>query len=72
MHMPRSIGTFRRLCPGIEFIPAPTDFQVVEEIHKPWYHQLTAVIPTPRHLLDFSEVMHEYLGMAYYKARGWM
>jgi len=72
MHMPRSIGVFRRLCPGIEFIPAPTDFLVTERIPTPWYRQLTAVIPTPRNLFDFSEVMHEYLGMAYYKARGWM
>jgi uncharacterized SAM-binding protein YcdF (DUF218 family) len=72
MHMPRSIGTFRHLCSGIEFIPAPTDFHVTEGIPKPWYHQLGSIIPTPRHLLDFSEVMHEYAGMAYYKMHGWM
>lgn len=72
MHMPRSIGVFKRLCPGIKFIPAPTDFQVTEPIPAPWYHQITDFIPTPRHLLDFSAVMHEYLGMAYYKMRGWM
>jgi len=72
MHMPRSVGTFRRLCPGIDFIPAPTDFRVTERIPAPWYHQLTALVPTPRHLLDFSEVMHEYLGMAYYRLHGWM
>ena len=28
MHMPRSVGVFRRLCPAIEFVPAPTDFRV--------------------------------------------
>lgn len=72
MHMPRSVGVFKRLCPGIEFIPAPTDFQVAERIPAPWYHQLTDFIPTPRHLVAFSEVMHEYLGMVYYKMRGWM
>ena len=72
MHMPRALGVFRHLCPGVEFIPAPTDFQVTKPIPAPWYHQLVAVIPTPRHLLDFSEVMHEYLGMAYYRLRGWM
>jgi uncharacterized SAM-binding protein YcdF (DUF218 family) len=72
MHMPRSMGVFKRLCPGIEFTPAPTDFHATEAAPKPWYHELTALIPTPRHLLDFSEVMHEYLGMAYYKVRGWM
>lgn len=72
LHMPRSIGVFRRLCPGLEFIPAPTDFRITERIPIPWYRHLVAVIPTPKHLLDFSEVMHEYLGIAYYKARGWM
>jgi len=72
MHMPRSIGVFNRLCPGIEFIPAPTDFRVTERIPKPWYSEVVALIPTPKQLSDFSEVMHEYVGMAYYKARGWM
>ena len=72
MHMPRSIGAFRRLCPGIEFIAAPTDFRVTEGIPKPWYSKATALIPTPKNLSDFSEAMHEYLGLAYYKLRGWM
>jgi uncharacterized SAM-binding protein YcdF (DUF218 family) len=72
VHMPRSIGAFRRLCPGIEFIPAPTDFRTTERIPAPWQHELTHLIPTPRNLLDFSEVMHEYLGIAYYWIRGWM
>jgi uncharacterized SAM-binding protein YcdF (DUF218 family) len=73
MHMPRSLGVFRKQCPGIEFIPAPTDFHATEkQIPTLWYRKLVAVIPTPKHLLDFSEVMHEYLGIAYYKARGWM
>jgi uncharacterized SAM-binding protein YcdF (DUF218 family) len=72
MHMPRSIGTFRRLCPGIKFVPAPTDFRETVEIPRPWYNSITALIPTPKHLSDFSEVMHEYLGMEYYRMRGWM
>ena len=72
LHMPRSMGTFRRLCPGIEFIAAPTDFHATEGISAPWYHQFNALVPTPRHLLDFSVAAHEYLGMAYYRLRGWM
>jgi uncharacterized SAM-binding protein YcdF (DUF218 family) len=71
MHMPRSLGVFRRGCPGIEFIPAPTDFRVTERIPAPWYHELNALVPTPANLLLFSELMHEYLGMAYYRVRGW-
>jgi len=72
MHMPRSLGVFRRGCPGIEFIPAPTDFRVTERIPAPWYQELKAVVPTPANLLLFSEAMHEYLGMAYYRLRGWV
>ena len=72
MHMPRSLGVFRKQCPGIEFIPAPTDFRSTERIPMPWYRHLVALIPTPRNLLSFSEVIHEYLGMVYYKMRGWM
>ena len=72
MHMPRSMGVFRQLCPGIEFIPAPTDFRVTERIPAPWYRQLTNLIPTPSNLALFSELMHEYLGLAYYRLRGWL
>ena len=71
MHMPRSMGVMKKGCPDIEFIPAPTDFRIEESTGK-WYHQVFAPIPTPRQLLNFSEVMHEYLGLAYYKMRGWM
>ncbi len=73
MHMPRSVGVFRHLCPGIEFIPAPTDFHVTESLVTiPWYRKITILIPTPGHLEAFPEATHEYLGIAYYKMRGWM
>lgn len=72
LHMPRGMGVFRKQCPGIEFIPAPTDFQVTEKLPMPWYRHLTALIPTPSHLLAFSEAMHEYLGIARYRLSGWM
>jgi uncharacterized SAM-binding protein YcdF (DUF218 family) len=71
MHMPRSVGVFRRLCPGIEFIPAPTDFHITE-LRLPWYRELVALVPTSANLTQFSETMHEYVGMAWYKMRGWM
>ena len=71
MHMPRSVGVFRKLCPQVEFIPAPTDFRVVD-FPLPWYRELAELIPTPIHLVNFSDMMHEYLGIAYYKLRGWM
>jgi hypothetical protein len=45
---------------------------MTDGISKPWYRKMVSAIPTPLHLLHFSEVMHEYLGIAYYKLRGWM
>jgi uncharacterized SAM-binding protein YcdF (DUF218 family) len=72
MHMPRSIGVFRKLCPDIEFIPAPTDFRVTEGVPMPWYRDLITLIPTAGNLVSFSNAAHEYVGMAYYKMRGWM
>jgi uncharacterized SAM-binding protein YcdF (DUF218 family) len=71
-HMPRSMGVFKRLCPFVEVIAAPTDFHVTEPAAIPWYQHLMAIVPTPQHLSEFSDVMHEYLGMAYYRLRGWM
>jgi uncharacterized SAM-binding protein YcdF (DUF218 family) len=59
MHMPRAVGVFKKLCPSIEFIPAPTDFRTVELLPMPWYHHLVELVPTPRSLLNFSDVMHE-------------
>lgn len=72
MHMPRAMGVFKRLCPGIKFIAAPTDFRVTSEPAKPWYDVVISVIPTPHRLLDFSEALHEYFGIFYYRIRGWM
>jgi uncharacterized SAM-binding protein YcdF (DUF218 family) len=71
MHMPRSMGVFRRDFPGIQFIPAPTNFRAVDNEDR-WDSQLFAPIPTPHQLVNFSDAMHEYLGMAYYKLRGWI
>jgi uncharacterized SAM-binding protein YcdF (DUF218 family) len=72
MHMPRSIGTFRHLCPAIDFVPAPTDFRAPDDVPVAWYRHAVSVVPTPRNLLDFSDATHEYLGIAYYRLRGWM
>jgi uncharacterized SAM-binding protein YcdF (DUF218 family) len=72
MHMPRSLGVFHKSCPNVEFVPAPTDFRLVDDPGRPWYRELVAFIPTPQNLVGFSEMMHEYVGMAYYRMRGWM
>jgi uncharacterized SAM-binding protein YcdF (DUF218 family) len=72
MHMPRSMGVFKKLCPGMDFIPAPTDFHATVPQPMAWYRHMMALVPTPRSLLNFSEVTHEYVGIAYYRVRGWM
>lgn len=72
MHMPRSMGVFRKYCPEVEFVAAPTDYRVTEQLPGPWYRELTRLIPTPGDFVVFSEAAHEYLGMVYYRFRGWM
>jgi uncharacterized SAM-binding protein YcdF (DUF218 family) len=72
MHMPRAIGVFEHVCPGIQFIAAPTDFRVTRGFTDPWYYAVIALIPTPHRLLDVSEALHEYFGIFYYRVRGWM
>lgn len=72
LHMPRSLAAFRHNCQGVEFIPAPTDFRSVKKPSSGWYRQLVRAIPTPANLLAFNEAAHEYLGIAYYKMRGWI
>jgi len=72
LHMPRSVAVFRHSCPGIEFVPAPTDFRAPVSEPTAWYEDLANLIPTPRNLVTFSEAMHEYAGLAYYRMRGWV
>lgn len=72
LHMPRSLGVFRHRYPGIEFIAAPTDFRGVNMPSAPFRREFTALIPSTANLHEFSLAMHEYLGIAYYKIRGWM
>ena len=72
IHMPRSIGVFRRTCPAVEYIPAPTDFRVTQGIPVPWYRHAVNLLPTPQTLSEFTSVSHEYLGLIYYRLRGWI
>jgi uncharacterized SAM-binding protein YcdF (DUF218 family) len=72
IHMARSLGVFRRSCPNVEYIPAPTDFRATAPRPTAWYRQLVALLPTPYTLGDFTDATHEYLGMLYYRLRGWI
>jgi uncharacterized SAM-binding protein YcdF (DUF218 family) len=72
MHMPRSMGVFRRGCPRLEFVPAPTDFHEPDFAPGPWYVRLQGFIPTAKNLSEFTLAAHEYFGLAYYRLRGWI
>lgn len=72
LHMPRSMGVFKKNCPTIELVPAPTDYRAPDSLPMPWYRHVAGLIPTPGNLAAFSEISHEYLGMLWYKLRGWM
>jgi len=72
LHMRRSLGVFRRSCPAVQYVPAPTDFRFVHGNPQPWYRHVTRFIPTPAGLLDFSDSTHEYVGIVYYRLRGWL
>jgi uncharacterized SAM-binding protein YcdF (DUF218 family) len=72
MHMSRSLGVFRHACPDLTFIPAPTDYRVTNQARRPWYRDPIRFLPTPLTLSNFSDAAHEYLGLAYYRMRGWL
>src|SRR5262245_17369478 len=72
MHMPRSIAVFRKSCPVVEYVPAPTDFHAVTGPPIPLYRHVIDPLPTPQALADFTSVSHEYLGLLFYRLRGWI
>jgi uncharacterized SAM-binding protein YcdF (DUF218 family) len=72
IHMPRSLAVFRHGCPSVEYIPAPTDFRVTERLPAPWYREVAALVPTPSNLVGFTDATHEYIGLLYYRLRGWI
>jgi uncharacterized SAM-binding protein YcdF (DUF218 family) len=72
MHMPRSIGVFRRSCPAVEYVAAPTDFIVTSGPPIVWYRHVIDLLPTPHYLAEFTNASHEYIGLLYYRLRGWL
>jgi uncharacterized SAM-binding protein YcdF (DUF218 family) len=72
IHMPRSLGVFQHSCPAVEYIPAPMDFRVTESMPAPWYRSAVSLLPTVNTLRDFNDATHEYIGMLYYRIRGWL
>ena len=65
-HMPRALATFRGV--GINAIPAPTDFRIVN------YTQpvLLDFLPSAGALAGSTAALREYLGILVYGLRGWL
>lgn len=72
IHMRRALGVFRRRCGSLDYVPAPTDFRATAPMRSSWYRAASAFVPTSRAFVDFSDAAHEYMGMAYYRLRGWL
>lgn len=64
-HMRRAVPLFERQ--GLEVLPAPTDYQLVvsESVVPGW-------VPSVRNLARTSVALHELLGFAVYRWRGWL
>jgi uncharacterized SAM-binding protein YcdF (DUF218 family) len=63
IHMPRSLGAFRAA--GIRAIPAPVREPETSVT------RAGAWLPSASGLLFSSQLAHEFIGIAYYRARGW-
>jgi len=58
-HMPRSMAVFHRL--GLEPIPAPTDYLIADPAPAFWF------LPSIKALAINHTLLHEYLGLVWYK-----
>lgn len=66
LHMPRALATFQAA--GISAWPAPTDYEVTDPPiagNLRWF-------PDPGAFFRSSRAWHEYVGMRYYRMRGWI
>jgi len=66
LHMPRAFATFDAA--GIDAYTAPTDFEVVDVPSVGQY----AWLPDNNAFWGSGRALHEYVGMLYYRLRGWM
>ena len=64
-HMERALGAFRAA--GLEVIPSPTDFRMLEECGC----GLLDFLPDSRALDATTGVLRELIGIVYYRWRGW-
>lgn len=71
-HMPRSVAVFRRACPDLDVVPAPTDYRRPPNPEDTWPGDLATLVPSTSAAEHITDALHEYVGMAYYRLRGWM
>jgi uncharacterized SAM-binding protein YcdF (DUF218 family) len=64
-HMPRALGVFRNA--GLAVIPAPC-CPVARDLAGPG----SVLLPDPRAALTVQRVAHEWIGIAWYRWRGYM
>ena len=65
IHMPRSVGSFRAV--GWQVYPWPVNYQTLGQGRL----GRTAHFFTTRRLSLFSNSLHEWIGLVYYRLRGW-
>jgi uncharacterized SAM-binding protein YcdF (DUF218 family) len=74
MHMPRAFRTFTHQ--GIDSIPSPTDFALTDDDiaqSAATFEAFTlSLMPDVRYLVSTTAASKEYVGLAYYWARGWL
>lgn len=71
-HMPRSVAVFRRACPEVDVVPVPTDYRRPPNPDDRWPGDLVTLVPSTSAAEAVNDALHEYVGMAYYRLRGWM
>ncbi|MCW9024266.1 MAG: YdcF family protein [Gammaproteobacteria bacterium] len=63
-HMTRSMGVFHKQ--NMKPIPAPTDYQLPRDFRKAMFR------PTLQHLYYSELAIHEYIGLIWYRWKGWI
>jgi uncharacterized SAM-binding protein YcdF (DUF218 family) len=63
-HMPRSMMAFRKA--GVEPIPAPTDYLTFK------HYMAISYLPSPLHMRNSDLAVHEYIGILWYKIKGYI
>ncbi|MCF7992551.1 MAG: YdcF family protein [Thiohalocapsa sp.] len=64
LHMRRAEATFRAV--GLDVVPVATDYEIVDSAETPLEY-----LPDADALYGSSRAIKEYLGLAYYRLRGW-